>query len=74
MVGGAVSEGYLAKGGSVRVLRRGIPLGVGKIINIQTNKQNVERAETPSEFGTQIEASFEIAQGDTLECFTTRIE
>jgi translation initiation factor IF-2 len=74
VIGGAVSEGYLAKNASVRVTRRGIVLGIGKFTNIQTNKQNADRAEAPTEFGAQIAADFEIAQGDTLECFSTRIE
>ncbi len=74
VVGGSVSEGYLARKLAVRVLRRGTEVGVGKIVNIQTNKQNADRVESGSEFGAQIEALFEIAQGDTLECFTTKVE
>ena len=73
VIGGSVAEGYLAKG-AVRVIRRGITLGLGKIQNIQANKQNVDRVEAGREFGAQISADFEIAQGDTLECFTTRID
>jgi translation initiation factor IF-2 len=72
VIGGAVSEGYLAKNTAVRVMRRGIVVGTGKIRNIQTNKQNVDRAESPTEFGAQIEAGFEPAQGDTIECFVTK--
>lgn len=71
VVGGAVADGYLARGASVRVTRRGTVIGVGKIKNIQSHKQDVDRVETGSEFGAQIEAVFEIAQGDTLQCFIT---
>ena len=74
VVGGSVVEGYLAKGASVRVTRRSTVIGVGKIKNMQSHKQNVDRVETGSEFGTQIEAVFEITQGDTLECFTTSLK
>lgn len=74
VVGGAITEGYLAKGGSVRVLRRSTVIGVGKIKNLQAHKQNTSRVEAPAEFGTQIEAVFEIAEGDTLEHFTTTIQ
>jgi translation initiation factor IF-2 len=74
VVGGKVSEGHLAKRASVRVVRRGTVIGIGKIKNIQTNKQNVDRVEHESEFGAQITAPFEIAQGDTLECFTTTMQ
>ncbi|MDO8552546.1 MAG: translation initiation factor IF-2 [bacterium] len=71
VVGGAVNEGYLERNSSVRVTRRGTVIGVGKIKNIQSHKENVNRVETGGEFGAQIEAVFEIAQGDTLQGFTT---
>ncbi|HEV3244985.1 MAG TPA: translation initiation factor IF-2 [Candidatus Paceibacterota bacterium] len=74
VVGGSVSSGYLARGGAVRVLRRNVALGMGKIKNIQSNKQNVDRVQEGSEFGAQVESDFEIAQGDVLECIVTRIE
>ncbi|MEK7107223.1 MAG: translation initiation factor IF-2 [Patescibacteria group bacterium] len=71
VVGGSVTEGYLERNASVRVIRRGTVIGIGKIKNIQSHKENVNRVETGGEFGAQIEAVFEIAQGDTLQCFTT---
>jgi len=74
VVGGKVSEGYLSKGASVRVSRRNTVIGVGKIKNMQANKTDVSRVEAGSEFGTQIESPFEIAQGDVLECFTTSLQ
>ena len=74
VVGGAVSEGYLAQKALVRVTRRGTVIGVGKIQNMQAHKKNVGRVEAGNEFGAQIESTFEIAQGDTLECFTTTMK
>lgn len=74
VVGGSVLSGFLEKKGDVRVIRRNLALGVGKILNIQTNKQNADRVQEGSEFGAQIEADFEIAQGDILEGVVTRIE
>lgn len=74
VVGGKVAEGHLARGASVRVVRRDVVVGVGKIKNIQTNKQNVDRVDAGSEFGMQINAAFEVAAGDTLECFTTSMK
>ena len=71
VLGGAVAEGYLPKGGGVRVIRRGIVVGLGKLENIQSNKQNVARVDAPSEFGAQIEAVFEIARGDVLEAIVS---
>ena len=69
VVGGGITEGYLAKGGTVRIIRRKVVIGTGKVLNLQANKQNVARVEATSEFGSQIEAKFEIAEGDILEHF-----
>jgi translation initiation factor IF-2 len=71
VIGGGVLEGYLAKNGTFRIIRRNVLIGTGKFKNIQTNKQNVERAEASSEFGAQVEAAFEPAQGDVIECIVT---
>ncbi|MHB1086733.1 MAG: translation initiation factor IF-2 [Minisyncoccota bacterium] len=71
--GGAISEGYLGKNSTVRIVRRKVVVGEGKLLNIQANKQNVDRAEAPSEFGAQLESSFEPAEGDIIECFTSKI-
>lgn len=72
VLGGSVSEGFLAKNGTIRISRRKIVIGDGVVVNLQTNKQNVDRAESPTEFGAQIEADFEIADGDMIEAFTTK--
>ncbi len=74
VVGGKVQDGYLARGASVRITRRDTTLGIGKIKNIQANKQDVQRVEAGGEFGMQISAPFEIAAGDMLECFTTSMK
>ncbi|QQG37731.1 MAG: translation initiation factor IF-2 [Candidatus Kaiserbacteria bacterium] len=70
VIGGKVAEGYLQRGTSVRALRRGVVVGVGKIQNMQANKQDVNRVETGGEFGAQVESAFEIMEGDSLECFS----
>jgi len=74
VIGGSVSEGYLARGASVRVIRRTIVVGTGKIKNLQAHKSDVDRVEKGSEFGAQISSQMEVAQGDVLECFTTTVE
>ena len=66
-VGGKVSEGFIQKNGRVRVMRRLAEIGNGKVISIQTNKQTVDRVEAESEFGMQIESTFEVVQGDVIE-------
>ncbi len=74
VIGAKVQEGYMETNGSVRIMRRGTFVGNGTFHNIQANKTNVSRVEEGTEFGAQIEAPHEIALGDTLECFTTRVE
>ncbi len=69
VIGGKVSEGFLERGGEVRIMRRNEVIGVGKIKNIQANKEDVGRIEIDREFGAQISAPFEILPGDTLENF-----
>lgn len=69
VVGGTVQEGRIDKSEKLRVLRRTEVLGSAKILNIQTNKQNVDRVEAGTEFGMEVHAAFEIVQGDTLECY-----
>ena len=71
VVGGTVTEGHFQKGGGVKVFRRSVVIGTGKIKNLQAHKKDVERVESGSEFGAQIEAVFEISQGDIVECFVT---
>lgn len=67
VLGGAVTEGYLAKKGTLRFIRRSVVLGTAKVVNIQTGKQNVDRVESGKEFGMQIESNFEPAAGDVIE-------
>jgi translation initiation factor IF-2 len=71
VMGGSVTEGYLPKKGTFRIIRRKVAIGTGKIANIQANKQNTERVEAGNEFGAQLETMFEPAEGDILECFTS---
>ena len=66
-----MTEGHFQKGGGVKVFRRSVVIGTGKIKNLQAHKKDVERVESGSEFGAQIEAVFEISQGDIVECFVT---
>jgi translation initiation factor IF-2 len=74
VIGGSVSEGYLAKKATIRIIRRTIPIGTAKIVNIQAAKQNTDRVDAGTEFGAQLESTFEPAVGDVLECFVTTVK
>jgi translation initiation factor IF-2 len=72
VIGGKVTEGVLERGTEVRIVRRGVTVGAGRVHNIQTNKQNTERAGIETEFGAQLESESEPMPGDVLECFVTK--
>lgn len=68
VIGASVTEGRIDKSSEFRVLRRKVLVGEGAFINIQSSRQNVDKVESGAEFGAQIEASFEPAEGDIIEC------
>lgn len=72
VIGGTVTEGQIEKSAEIRILRRKVAIGEGAFINIQTNRQNVTKADTGTEFGAQIEAEFEPAEGDVIECIVKK--
>jgi translation initiation factor IF-2 len=71
-LGGTVFEGRFEKRTSVRVTRKGEEIGIGWVDSLQSHRQNAERIETGGEFGAEIEADFDLAQGDVLESFRTK--
>jgi translation initiation factor IF-2 len=72
LLGGSVMEGELRKKSLVRVIHKNEEVGVGEIVSIQAGKQNVDKVEKGSEFGTQIEADFDVVTGDVLESFVIK--
>ncbi|PIR85091.1 hypothetical protein COU15_02430 [Candidatus Kaiserbacteria bacterium CG10_big_fil_rev_8_21_14_0_10_45_20] len=72
VVGGRLEEGIIKKGSTVSIIRRDIPIGKGKIINMQSQKTDVDSISTEKqEFGAQIESRSDIAAGDIIEISTT---
>lgn len=69
ILGGRVESGELSHGEEVRLMRRDLELGRGTITSLQTQKKDVKKVETGSEFGAQIKTSAEPMPGDTLEAF-----
>jgi translation initiation factor IF-2 len=66
IIGARVEEGIFKLGGTLQILRRGEEIGKGKIVELQQGKQNVSQVAEGTEFGTKIDATVEIAHGDTL--------
>lgn len=67
IVGGKVIEGKLEKGMKVKILRKGEAIGEGKIINLQSRKQDVPEVEAGKECGLLISSDIKIAKGDIIE-------
>ena len=70
VLGGRMEEGALRVGDIVKVMRRDLEIGRGKIQNLQQQKANVETVAT-DEFGMQVSSNAEVAPGDFLEAFSS---
>ncbi len=62
-------SGSLTVGDVVKIDRRGIDLGRGKLVNLQIMRSDVKEIHIEGEFGLQVETKVEIAGGDTIVCF-----
>lgn len=70
VLGGRVEEGALMDNAEVKILRRDLELGRGKIVSLQSQKTPVKKVEAGSEFGAQIKTDTDPAAGDKIEAFT----
>jgi translation initiation factor IF-2 len=70
VLGGRVEEGALMDNEEVKILRRDLELGRGKIVSLQSQKTPVKKVESGSEFGAQIKTETDPAPGDRIEAFT----
>jgi len=69
VLGGRVEEGVISDGAEVKIMRRDIELGRGKIVSLQAQKVAVKKVEKGEEFGAQLRLDVEPAPGDRLEAF-----
>ncbi|HDL75093.1 MAG TPA: hypothetical protein ENH06_01810, partial [bacterium] len=66
IIGGKVIEGEVRKGALLEILRNDEQIGQGKIINLQRDKKDIEKAGKREEAGILYEGSTKIEQGDIL--------
>jgi len=71
IVGGKVTEGVIALGDNVRILRRDFEIGRGKVVELQQQKLKTKQVAEGYEFGTKIDSKSEIAPGDVIEAYET---
>jgi translation initiation factor IF-2 len=67
VVGAKVEKGLLKRGNTVTIIRRGIEVGKGKILNIQSQKADVDNVSEGAEFGAQVDTKADLVQGDIIE-------
>ncbi|TAJ12917.1 GTP-binding protein [Patescibacteria group bacterium] len=66
VVGGRVLSGKLSMHDKVIIMRRGIEVGTGKVINLQQAKKEVANVAEGLEFGAQIDTKADVVAGDKL--------
>lgn len=71
VIGGKVINGKISQNSNIKIIRRDNEIGVGKIVEVQTNKIKVKDVEENCECGILIDSKIEIAGGDLLEAFIT---
>lgn len=69
IVGGKITDGELKKGLKVEVIRDDRRVGVGKIINLQRNKKDVDSLGKGDEAGILFEGSVKIEKGDMVVAY-----
>lgn len=69
VIGGKVTSGALEVGAQVKIMRREVEIGRGKIEGLQAQKLAAKKVEEGNECGMMIDAKIEIAGGDILEAF-----
>jgi len=69
VIGGKVLTGSLEVGAQVKIMRRDVEIGRGKIEGLQAQKLATKKVDEGNECGMMIDAKIEIAGGDILEAF-----
>lgn len=67
VIGGRVETGKIQNGSTVKIIRRGVELGRGRIVELQSQKLKTDIVNEGNECGLMVESRFEIIQNDTLE-------
>ncbi len=69
IIGAKVESGTITLGSQVKILRRDVEIGRGRVKELQQAKNRTNEVGVGIEFGTLIEAKIEIAPGDRIESF-----
>lgn len=66
VVGGAVLSGKMVNGAKVKIMRRDVEIGEGKVVELQSQKVKVSEVLEGHECGLQVESKFTLAERDVL--------
>jgi len=69
VLGASFISGSMTVGSQIKIVRRDIELGRGKLTNLQVARADVKEIHIEGEFGLQIESKTEAAAGDRLVAF-----
>ncbi len=69
VVGAKHVSGTLGMNNLIKVMRRDVEIGRGKIVNLQQTRVDVEEIKVEGDFGMQIETKAEVAGGDSIVAF-----
>ena len=67
VIGGKVETGKIQNNTVVKIIRRGVELGRGRIVELQSQKIKTQEVNEGNECGLMIESKFEIIPGDMIE-------
>jgi translation initiation factor IF-2 len=70
VIGGRVETGKIENGALVRVIRRSVELGRGRIVELQSQKIKTNTVMEGNECGLMIESKVEMIPGDIVEAIT----
>lgn len=70
VIGGRVETGRIETGALVRIIRRGVELGRGRITELQSQKIKTDSVLEGNECGLMIESKVEMIPSDTVEAIT----
>lgn len=70
VIGGRVETGRIENGALVRIIRRNVELGRGRIVELQSQKIKTSSVLEGNECGLMIEGKTEIIPSDTIEAIT----
>jgi translation initiation factor IF-2 len=74
IVGGKVTNGKIAHGSSIEVIRGENIIGHGKLFNLQQNKVNVDEVTSGNECGVTFDGETKIKEGDVLVSYKEEVK